>query len=176
MRIHYTTVLLAFLAVNFATGTKAQELLENQMPAKNTVLFLAPVPKINPKSSEVTVPKTVFHAPWWKLDRDVITLGLMHGGASLMDGITTRQCPSEFSETDPLDRLFLGQRPTWSRMIPLGSVEIFGTALLAQHMKHSKWKIVRQLHSAPQIFFITQHTYEGAHNVIETNAFLKQGY
>jgi len=171
------TLFLTFFVVSLGVATSAQELLEDRLPAKNYSLLLAPIPKVNPKSSAISdAPKSVFHEPWWKLDRDVMALGFIHGSASLMDGITTRHCPVEFVETDPLDRLFLGQRPTWSRMIPLGSLEIFGAALLAQHMKHSKWKLVRKLHSAPQILFVAQHTYEGADNVTQTNAFLKRGY
>ena len=176
MSIRYTFIFLTFLVVSLGIDTKAQELLADQRPAKNNALLLAPIPKVNPGSSGmISVPNRA-HVPWWKLDKDVIALGLIHGGASLMDGITTRQCPIEFVESDPLDRLFLGQRPAWSRMVPLGSLEIFGAALLAQHMKHSKWKTFRKLHAAPQLFFITQHTYEGARNVAETDTFLKRGY
>ncbi len=80
------------------------------------------------------------------------------------------------TESDPLDRLFLGPRPTWSRMIPLGSLEIYGAALLAQQMKHSKYKVVRKLYLGPQIFCIGIHTYEGGRNVVRRDTLLQEGY
>ncbi|MGA2607297.1 MAG: hypothetical protein ABSH01_07555 [Terriglobia bacterium] len=105
-------------------------------------------------------------------------MGTIHAAASLMDGITTRENVTNYgaTEVDPLDRFLLGAKPTWSRMTSLGSLEVYGIALLAQHMKHSECKVVRKLYLVPQIAFIGIHTYQGGHNVISRNTFLAQGY
>ena len=157
---------MAIAALFFAAGTMAQEFLD------------VPMPKVSPKIGEIdSSPKQVVRKPWWKLDKDVTVLGTIHGAGSLMDGITTRQSVSHgFTETDPVDRLFLGPKPTWSRMITLGSLEVCGTALLAQHMKHSKYRVLRKLYLIPQIGSIGIHIYEGGHNVTALNTFLTRGY
>jgi hypothetical protein len=178
MRIRFEICLLTFLAVNTSIKANAQALVEDPAPAKNQAMLRVSMPKVSPKSGEITsLPKPVFREPWWKLDKDVTALGIIHGAASLMDGITTRTNITHGStEVDPLDRLFLGAKPTWSRMLPLGSLEVYGTALLAQHMKHSKCKVMRKLYLVPQIGFIVHHTYEGGNNVKSRNTFLTQGY
>jgi hypothetical protein len=173
----YQAVLVIFFAMTNCIAANAQALVEDPVPVENRTALRVSVPKVSPKSSEVTsFPKTVLREPWWKLDRDVTALGMIHGAASLMDGITTRKLPNTFMEGDPLDRLFLGPTPTWSRMIPLGALEIFGTAFLAQRMKHSRWKVARRLYVAPQIVLTGLHTYAGGHNVVQTNNYYVRGY
>jgi hypothetical protein len=136
------------------------------------------LPKVSPKVDELnSPPKQVFHPPWWKLDKDITALGTIHGAASLMDGITTRNGVDHgFVETDPLDRQFLGPKPTWARMLTLGSLEVYGTALLAQHMKHSKHKIIRDVYLVPQMGLIGIHAYASSQNVLTLNTFLARSY
>ena len=80
------------------------------------------------------------------------------------------------TEADPVDRFFLGPKPTWPRMIVFGSMEIYGAAVLGQQMKHSRFKVVRRLYLAPQIAFIGLHTYAGANNVKIHASLIKEGY
>src|SRR5208337_2922344 len=113
------------IAVLVLTGaTKAQEFFE------------VPIPKVDPGIIEKGAPpKQLIRQPWWKLDKDVTALGTMHSAAAIMDGITTRRCiVMGTTEADPVDRLFLGPKPTWDRMIPFGGMEIYGAAVLAQQM------------------------------------------
>jgi len=161
------------LAASPGIATKAQELLESPAPANDQAMLRLSITKASSKRGEIAfLPKPAFREPWWKLDKDVTALGIIHAAASLMDGVSTRQSPNEFHEADPADRLFLGREPTWSRMILLGTLEIFGTALLAQRMKHSRWKVARRLYVAPQIVLIGMHTYAGGHNVVLTSNYL----
>jgi hypothetical protein len=141
-------IAMEFSALFFASGAMAQGFPDVPIPTF--------IPNVRVVASS---PKPVLHRPWLRLDKDVTVLGAFHGAAALMDGITTRRYIAY--ETDPLDRAFLGPTPTWSRMIPLGCLEVYGAALLAQHMKHSKYKVVRKLYRVPQIGFIVQHTYGG---------------
>ena len=155
------------IAVLVLTGaTKAQEFFE------------VPIPKVDPGIIEKGAPpKQLIRQPWWKLDKDVTALGTMHSAAAIMDGITTRRCTTRgMTEGDPVDRFFLGPKPTWARMIPFGGMEVYGTALLAQHMKHSRFKAVRMFYLAPQIGLIGLHTNAGANNVKIRASLVKDGY
>lgn len=139
-------------ALFFAFGAMSQEFPD------------VPIPKVIPSAPVLTSsPKPVLHRPWLRLDKDVTVLGTIHAAVSLMDGITTRENIANYgaTEMDPLDRFFLGAKPGWSRMTPLGSLEVYGIALLAQHMKHSGYKVVRKVYLVPQMAFIAIHTYQG---------------
>lgn len=159
-------IVMGIAALVLAGATKAQEFLD------------VPLPRVSPKTIELgSPPKPLIRQPWWKLDKDVTALGTLHSAAAIMDGITTRRCiVMGTTEADPVDRLFLGPKPTWARMIPFGGMEIYGAAVLAQQMKHSKFKVVRRLYLAPQIGFIGLHTYAGANNVKIRASLIKEGY
>lgn len=159
-------IVMGIAALVLAGATKAQQFLE------------VPIPKVNPKTVESgSPPKPLIRQPWWKLDKDVTALGTVHSAAAIMDGITTRQCTTMgTTEGDPMDRLFLGPKPTWARMIVFGTMEIYGAAILAQQMKHSRFKVVRRLYLVPQIGFIGIHTYAGANNVNIHASLVKEGY
>jgi hypothetical protein len=159
-------IVMGIAALVLAGATKAQEFLE------------VPIPKISAKTVELgSPPKQMIRQPWWKLDKDVTVLGTVHSAAAIMDGITTRRCiVIGTTEADPVDRLFLGPKPTWPRMIVFGSMEIYGAAILAQRMKHSRFKVVRRLYLAPQIGLIAIHTYAGGNNVKILGFLRKEGY
>ena len=159
-------IALGIAALVLAACTMAQEFLD------------VPIPKVSPKAVEIgSSPKQVLREPWWKLDKDVTAMGIVHSAAAIMDGITTRRCTTiGTTEGDPVDRFFLGSKPTWARMIPFGGMEVYGTALLAQHMKHSRFKAVRMFYLAPQIGLIGLHTNAGANNVKILSFLLKEGY
>ncbi len=178
MRVRREVVLLVCLAIGSDISTKAQELLEDPAPAKNQTMLRVSMSTMSHKGGEITaLPKSVIREQWWKLDKDVTALGIIHVAGALTDGVTTRRFVTlGYAEGDPVDRLFLGQRPGWSRMIPFGGLEVYGAALLAQRMKHSKFKVARRLYLAPQIAFIAIHAYETGNNIIVVNATSPQGY
>ena len=170
MRILCGVAIFVCLAMSLGIRARGQELPENPVPTRGEPTLRPLIAIAGSRTNKITsLPKPVFREPWWKLDKDVATLGAIHGAASVMDGITTTQGPAYLQEGDPVARLFLGRRGTWSRMLPLGSLEVFGTALLAQRMKHSSWKLARRLYVAPQILAIAWHTEEGSQNVLLTN-------
>lgn len=159
-------IVLGIAALVFVAGTRAQEFLE------------VPIPRASPGLIEKSPsPKPVIREPCWKVDKDVTALGLLHSAAAIMDGITTRRCTTMgTTEADPVDLLFLGPKPTWARMIPFGGMEVYGTALLAQHMKHSRFRALRTFYLAPQIGLIVLHANAGANNVKIRAALVKEGY
>jgi len=160
------SIVLGIAALVLVAGTRAQEFLE------------VPIPRVTPGLiGKSPSPKPLIRDPWWMVDKDVTALGLLHGAAAIMDGITTRRCTTMGTmEGDPVDRFFLGPKPTWARMIPFGGMEVYGTALLAQHMKHSRFKAVRMFYLAPQIYLIGLHTSAGANNVKIRASLVKEGY
>jgi hypothetical protein len=84
------------------------------------------------------------------LDRASVAFGVLQGGVELFDGIGTHRfvhAPTCRScvEVDPVCRLFLGPKPTWPRMLTLGTMEAFGAAYLHQSMRRSPHKVVRWL-------------------------------
>jgi|SRR5208282_1574055 len=160
------SIVLGIAALVLVAGTRAQEFLE------------VPIPRVTPGLiGKSPSRKQLIREPWWKLDKDVTALGLLHSAAAIMDGITTRRCTTRgMTEGDPVDRFFLGPKPTWARMIPFGGMEVYGTALLAQHMKHSRFKAVRMFYLAPQIGLIGLHTNAGANNVKIRASLVKDGY
>lgn len=176
MKTRQQIVLLTFLVMCTGIGAKGQGLFEDPSPGERQATLRVAMAKAAPKSHEmISLPKPVLREPWWKLNKDVTALGTVHGATSLMDGVTTRRWPRGFIEADPVDRLFLGPVPAWSRMIPLGTLEILGTAVLAQRMKRSNRKVFRRLYFAPQILLIGLHSYAAGGNIIKTNASLAEG-
>lgn len=81
----------------------------------------------------------------------VVTLGLAQGAAEAWDGYTTRRnIESGHYEADPISRAFIGRYPTWDTMIPAGTLQVVGTALLAERMRRSRNRFVRKLWFLPQ--------------------------
>lgn len=100
------------------------------------------------------------------LGRPSIALGLLQGSAELFDGIGTHRyvhaasCPT-CTEVDPVCRLFLGPRPTWPRMLALGTVEDLNAVYLQQSMRRSPRKMTRWFALAAPLTLIGIHLGEG---------------
>jgi hypothetical protein len=107
-------------------------------------------------SSKLEAPKPKMPKPGsigrsrFALDRASLALGVLQSGVELFDGIGTHRfvhAPTCRScvEVDPVCRLFLGPKPTWPRMLTLGTMEAFGAAYVHQSMRRSPHKLVRWL-------------------------------
>ncbi len=71
--------------------------------------------------------------------------------AQSWDGYTTvRGVESGGHEADPLARIFIGRYPTWGSMAPAGTMQIVGTAWIAEKMRRSHNRIVRKVWFVPQ--------------------------
>ena len=86
--------------------------------------------------------------------------------AMFADGITTRaETRAGGHELDPLTRVFIGSRPTWSRMAPAGAAVVVSEAWLADRMRRSRHKWVRAIWWAPQAATIGANLWGVNHNV-----------
>ena len=95
----------------------------------------------------------------------VVLLGTIQTGALISDGVTTRQYLHRgYVEVDPLTRAFLGRTPTWSRMAPLGAVQVIAGMWLAERMSKSQHVWVRRLWWLPQTIGIAGNIAATAHN------------
>jgi hypothetical protein len=84
-------------------------------------------------------------------DKPVMTLALAQSAALVADGITTRErVRLGYTEFDPVTKIFLGSRPTWARMAPLGVVQCLLETWLAERMRTSTHKWVRRFWWLPQ--------------------------
>ena len=101
------------------------------------------------------------------LDRSVVLFAVIQTGALTYDGFTTRdieaRCP-RCREGNPVNRFFLGERPGWGRMTPLGAAEIIGAAYLTQWMRHSKHRPLRVASWFIQPFAAAHHLASGIGN------------
>ena len=98
-------------------------------------------------------------------NRPVVLLGAVQTGALIADGVTTRQYLHRgYVEVDPLTRAFLGRTPTWSRMAPLGTVQVIAGMWLAERMSKSQHVWVRRLWWLPQTIGIAGNITASAHN------------
>lgn len=85
-------------------------------------------------------------------DKPVIALAGVEAGLAISDGATTGHI-----ELDPLTQPFIGVHPTWSRMIPVGAVEVVASMWFAERMKRShNW--TRHIWWLPQSLAITSHS------------------
>jgi len=110
-------------------------------------------------------PRLVAHSRF-ALDRASLVLGVLQGGVELFDGIGTHRfvhAPTCRScvEVDPVCRLFLGPKPTWPRMLTLGTMEVFGAAYVHQSMRRSPHKLVRWLAPVVPLTLIGIHLQQG---------------
>jgi hypothetical protein len=100
------------------------------------------------------------------LDRASLALGVLQGGVELFDGIATHRfvhnsgCRS-CVEVDPVCRLFLGPKPTWLRMLTMGTLEAFGAAYIHQSMRRSPHKLVRWLAPVVPLTLTSIHLEQG---------------
>lgn len=73
-------------------------------------------------------------------DKPVMALTALQVAAIVADGITTRQDIKSGCcvEKDPFARAFLGPRPTWNRMAPLGAAQVVGEVWLSEKLKGAR--------------------------------------
>lgn len=84
-------------------------------------------------------------------DKPVVTLGVTQTIVLVADGVMTRRNVKEGGlEVDPLARTFIGSRPTWPRMIPVGIAQTVGGMWLGEKMRSSRNVWVRRLWWVPQ--------------------------
>lgn len=96
-------------------------------------------------------------------DKPVMALAVIHTVLTITDGVyTNRNVKLGATEEDPVSRLFIGRRPTWNRMAPIGIAWIIGETYLAERMRHSHKPIVRKLAFVPQVFGISSSAYGAA--------------
>jgi hypothetical protein len=100
-------------------------------------------------------------------DRRVFALGTVQTAALVSDGVTTRQFLRRgYVEVDPLTRVFLGTRPTWGRMAPLGAVQVIGGMWIAERMATSRHVWVRRFWWLPQIMTTAGNVAASVNNVM----------
>lgn len=122
-------------------------------------------PKPNARKPDAPEPHRTARSRF-TLDRSSLSFGVLQGGAELFDGIATHRfvhaatCRS-CVEVDPVCRLFLGPKPTWPRMLSLGTMEAFGAAYVHQGMRRSPHKLVRWLAPVAPLTLIGIHLEQG---------------
>jgi hypothetical protein len=90
----------------------------------------------------------------------------MQTAALVSDGVSTRQFLRRgYVEIDPVARIFIGRKPTWARMAPLGAVQVVAGMWLAEQMASSRHDWVRRLWWLPQVIGIAGNAASSAHNV-----------
>jgi hypothetical protein len=98
-------------------------------------------------------------------DKPVMALAFSQSAVLVADGITTRQrVQLGYTELDPVTRVFLGSRPSWARMAPLGALQCLLETWLAERMRTSTHKWIRRLWWLPQSVGIAGNTWG-----VETN-------
>lgn len=86
----------------------------------------------------------------------VLFFALLHGAAATADGFSTKYWERACSycyEGDPIDRPFIGRRPTWLRMVAGGSLEVGAAAFVDYELK----KHHKKLWWAPQVGLTVAH-------------------
>lgn len=98
-------------------------------------------------------------------NRPIVLLGAIQTAALVSDGVTTRQYLHRgYVEVDPLTRILLGRKPTWSRMAPLGAIQVFAGMWLAERMAMSQNVWVRRFSWLPQTIGIAGNAAASTHN------------
>jgi len=92
-------------------------------------------------------------------DPPVLALTLAHGAAVLGQAWTAKQVLSRYSESyeNALTGFPLGRHPTNARMFAAGSGLVLGEMYLAEKMRRSRQKWVREIFWLPQIVTISIH-------------------
>jgi hypothetical protein len=134
-------------------------------------IHLSEIPLLAPSSvaaAPVPAPAEEMGRRRFSLDRTAISIGLVQAASELYDGVTTRyflhHC-SDCIEGDPLSHFLLGSRPTWARMITVGSIEGFATTYLHQYMRRSSHKMVRRCAPLAPLVVTGVHLVEGSRNL-----------
>ena len=97
-------------------------------------------------------------------DRPVMALAGVHAAAASWDGIETRQGLSAgWGEADPLTRPFVRSN---AAMVAAGAVEVTGFAIVADKMRHSRHRVLRDT------WFLWQTVPIAAH-VVSASAWVK---
>ena len=98
--------------------------------------------------------------------RRVLLLASAQTAALVADGVTTRQFLSRgYVEVDPITKIFIGSKPTWSRMAPLGAVQVFAGMWLAERMATSRHAWIRRFWWVPQVLGIAGNVTATTHNI-----------
>ena len=99
-------------------------------------------------------------------NRRVVLLGGMQTAALISDGISTRQFLSHgYSEVDPVAKIFIGSKPTWARMSPMGAVQVVVGMWLGERMATSRHLWVRRFWWLPQTLGIAGNVAATVHNL-----------
>ena len=99
-------------------------------------------------------------------NRRVVLLGGMQTAALISDGISTRQFLSHgYSEVDPVAKIFIGSKPTWARMAPMGAVQVMVGMWLGERMATSRHLWVRRFWWLPQTLGIAGNVAATVHNL-----------
>jgi hypothetical protein len=84
-------------------------------------------------------------------DKRIFALATIQAAALISDGVSTRQFVRRgYSEVDPITKILLGSKPTWSRMAPPGAVQVVAGMWLAEQMAISRHIWIRRLWWLPQ--------------------------
>jgi len=99
-------------------------------------------------------------------DKPVLALTALQAGLLVSDGITTRQVIHRgYFEIDPVARIFIGTRPTWGRMAPIGAAQAIAGTWLAERMRTSRHIWIRRFWLAPQMAGIAGNAWATGHNL-----------
>lgn len=99
-------------------------------------------------------------------NKPIVVLGLAQTTTLVSDGVTTRQFLKHgYVEVDPVTRLFIGSKPTWARMAPLGVVQVMAGMWLAERMAGSHHSWIRRLWWLPQMIGIAGNAAATANNL-----------
>jgi len=98
-------------------------------------------------------------------NKPIVLLGAVQTAALISDGVTTRQFLSHgYTEVEPVARILLGSRPTWSRMAPMGAIQVFAGMWLAERMATSRHVWIRRFWWLPQVMGTAGNAAASLHN------------
>jgi len=98
-------------------------------------------------------------------NKQIVLLGAIQTAALISDGVTTRQFLSHgYTEVEPVARILLGSRPTWSRMAPMGAIQVFAGMWLAERMATSRHVWIRRFWWLPQVMGTAGNAAASLHN------------
>jgi len=99
-------------------------------------------------------------------NKPIVLLGAVQTAALISDGVTKRQFLSRgYTEVEPVARILLGRRPTWSRMAPIGAIQVFAGMWLAQRMATSQHAWIRRFWWLPQVIGTAGNLAATVHNL-----------
>jgi hypothetical protein len=99
-------------------------------------------------------------------DRSILALTATQTALSIADGVTTIGFVKHgYVEVDPISRILVGRRPTWSRMAPIGAIQIIASMWLAGRMKTSSHPWIRRTWWLPQLLQIGASAFGTANNL-----------